>query len=203
MLSGAGLALAGVLSVCALRGFGVQITEKAPAFRQEGPADAPVVIAEFSDFECPSCKAAEPAVRQILSIYGDQVRFIFKHFPLEHIHLWALQAAKDAECAGRAGKFWPYHDALYDHQAEWVGAKSPPDALLSYAAKVGLSPDAVKACSQTPEILAAINADIAEGNSRWVGGTPTFFINGRRFVGDYQLTSMGIPWIDSLLKKKK
>ncbi len=189
--------------VYAVRGFGGPTPEKAPAFRQKGPVGAPVVIVEFSDFECPACRAAEPTVRQILSLYGSRVRFIFKQFPLETIHPWALTAALYAECAGQQGGFWPYHDLLYDHQADWVGAKSPADALLNYARQAGLEPDKIRACAGTPAALSAINADIAEGDSRWVGATPTFFINGKRFVGGDQLAALGIPWIDRILKEKK
>ncbi|MDE1976971.1 MAG: DsbA family protein [Elusimicrobia bacterium] len=203
LVSGLVLAVIAVAVVYAVRGFGPQAPEKAPSFREEGPANAPVVIAEFSDFECPACRAAEPTVRQILALYGSRVRFVFKQFPLEKIHPWALQAALDAECAGREGKFWPFHDLLYDHQDDWVYAKSPKDALLKFARQAGLEPAKVKACAEEPGVLASVNADIAEGNRRWVGATPTFFINGKRFVGMEQLAGLGVPWIDRILKEKK
>jgi len=202
-ISGAVLAAVAVVAVYGVRGFGGQTPEKAPAFREKGPANAPVVIAEFSDFECPACRAAEPTVAQILALYGSRVRFIFKQFPLEKIHPWALQAALDAECAGREGKFWPYHDLLYAHQPDWVDAQSPAEQLLKYAREAGLAPAKIKACAAEPGVLASINADIAEGNSRWVGATPTFFINGKRFVGVEQLAGLGVPWIDQILKGKK
>ena len=77
---------------------------EAPDFRKKGPASAKVLIVEFSDFQCPACRYAEPSVRQIFTVYGDKVRFVFKHFPLR-MHEWAKPAAAAAECAGRQGKF--------------------------------------------------------------------------------------------------
>ncbi len=196
-----------VLGLVALTGFLAKKSRKpyvetAPSYRIEGPANAPVTIAEFSDFECPACRAAEGPRKQLLALYGDKVRFIFKDFPLERIHPWAKTAAIAAECVGEQGKFWEFHDLLYDHQDEWVNAKSPPEAIEAYVKSLGLDNAAYKACLKDPKTAALIKADIKEGQSRWVDATPTFFINGKRFVGGLQLSALGPIWIDKILGKK-
>ncbi|MDE2511140.1 MAG: thioredoxin domain-containing protein [Elusimicrobia bacterium] len=171
----------------------------APDFREKGPADAKVQIAEFSDFQCPACRYAEPTVRQLFVVYGDKIRFIFKHFPLR-MHQWARPAAAAAECAGRQGKFWEYHDRLYDHQEEWTNEKA--DAFLTgYARDAKLDMPAWEACRQSADAAAAVASDMKDGDNAWVGSTPTFFINGRRFVGGKQLAEVGTLYIDRELKK--
>src|SRR4051794_35568104 len=81
-----------------------------------GPANAPVTVVEYGDFECPNCKQAAPVVRLLLKRWGARIRFVFRHYPLAEVHPHALQAAEAAECAGGQGKFWPMHDTLFDNQ---------------------------------------------------------------------------------------
>jgi protein-disulfide isomerase len=171
----------------------------APEFRKRGPADAKIQMVEFSDFQCPACRVAEPALHQILSIYDGKIHFIFKHYPLR-MHQWAKAAAVAAECAGRQGKFWEYHDRLYDKQEEWTNDKS--DALLTgYAKELGLDVPAWQACRQDPSAAAAYTTDMKDGDDAWIGATPTFFINGRRFIGAAQLRELGTLYMDRELKK--
>ncbi|OGR87430.1 MAG: hypothetical protein A3J74_00055 [Elusimicrobia bacterium RIFCSPHIGHO2_02_FULL_57_9] len=176
-------------------------SENAPAFRQQGPADAKIVIVEFSDFQCPACKAAGPPIERILALYGKDIRFIFKHFPLEGVHPWARTTAIATECAGERGRFWPLHDKLYEKQEEWSQAADPKAELVKYAGQLGLDEQPFTACLADPETRAAVDSDIKEGRDRWVGSTPTFFINGRRFAGSLQLSSRGMIWIEKLLKE--
>ena len=172
---------------------------EAPDFRRKGPAAAKIQIVEFSDFQCPACRYAEPSVRQIFTVYGDKVRFVFKHFPLR-MHEWAKPAAAAAECAGRQGKFWEYHDRLYDNQAEWTNEKA--DAFLTgYARDAKLDVPAWEVCRQSPSAAAAVASDQKDGENAWVASTPTFFINGRRFVGGKQLAEVGTLFMDRELKK--
>lgn len=171
----------------------------APDFRKKGPAAAKILIVEFSDFQCPACRYAEAPVRQIFAVYGDKVRFVFKHFPLR-MHEWAKPAAAAAECAGRQGKFWEYHDRLYDRQDEWTNPKAD-DFLLGYAQAEKLDLKSWQACRQDPSAAAAVAADQKDGENAWVGSTPTFFINGRRFVGAKQLAELGTLFMDRELKK--
>ena len=171
----------------------------APAFRRQGPDQAKVVIVEFSDLECPACRVAEGPLRKILEVYGGKVRFVFKHFPLE-MHEHAKTAAIAAECAGPQGKFWEYHHLLYDKQADWA-AKDAKARLDGYATQLKLDLKAWNDCRQAPETAARIAADLKDGENALVNSTPTFFINGRRFVGAKQLAELGILQIDRELRR--
>ncbi len=201
-LWGAAMVLAAaVITVAAVRRVDQPTAENSPAYRQKGELSARVVITEFSDFQCPACRVAEPAVRNLLSLYDGKVRFIFKHFPIDRLHPWARSGAAAAECAGRQGKFWPYHDLLYDRQQEWVSAKNPPDQLSQFAKELGLDQAAFAACLRDPSLAAVVEADKKGGDNRWVGSTPTFFINRKRFAGAQQFASLGTIWIDKILRK--
>lgn len=194
-----------VLGACAAsylvaRGRHKPYSPAAPAYRVLGPADAPVTIVEFSDFQCPACRVAEPPMRSLLKLYDGKVRLVFKHFPLERMHLWARAGAVAAECAGRQGKFWEYHHELYDHQEEWPNDKSE-ERLETYARRVKLDLPAWSACRKDPSADAAVTSDFNDGEHAWVGSTPTFFINGKRFVGARQLSERGTLWVDKELKK--
>lgn len=172
----------------------------APAYRQKGAADAPIVIVEFSDFQCPACKVAEAPMRDLLKLYGKDIRFIFKHYPLERPHPWARPAARASECAGRQGKFWELHDILYDKQEDWSNDKAP-ELIAGYAKGLGLDMKAFDACLPEAAMDQAIGQDMKEGEERWVGSTPTFFINGKRFIGARQLGTLGTIWIEKLKRK--
>lgn len=182
------------------RGNRKPFSSEAPDYRKMGPADAKVTIVEFSDFECPACRIAEPPMRALLKLYDGKVRLVFKHFPLENMHRWARTGAIAAECAGRQGKFWEYHHELYDHQEEWASEKSE-ERLASYAKKTKLDAAAWQSCRKDPAIDAAVSADRHDGMNAWVGSTPTFFINGKRFVGALQLAERGTPFVEKELKK--
>ena len=182
------------------RGTRKPFSSNAPDYRTLGPADAKVTIVEFSDFECPACRVAEAPMRALLKLYDGKVRLVFKHFPLEHSHRWARTGAIAAECAGRQGKFWEYHHELYDHQEEWPSEKSE-ERLVAYAGKLKLNSAAWLACRKDPAVSASVSADYKDGENAWVGSTPTFFINGKRFVGAMQLAERGTPFVEKELKK--
>jgi protein-disulfide isomerase len=171
----------------------------APEFRKRGPADAPIQMVEFSDFQCPACRYAEMPLRQIDAVYAGKIHFIFKHFPLR-MHQWAKPAAAAAECAGRQGKFWEYHDRLYDKQDEWTNDKAD-DFFAAYAKDLKLDVPSWQTCRQDPSVVASYQADMKDGDDAWVGSTPTFFINGRRFAGGKQLAELGTLYMDKVLKK--
>jgi protein-disulfide isomerase len=172
----------------------------APDYRKRGPAGAKILVVEFSDFQCPACRVAEPTLRQMFTVYDGKLRFVFKHYPLMRIHPWAKAGALAAECAGRQGKFWEYHDRLYDKQDEWTNEKAD-GVLTGYAKDFGLDVPAWQACRLDPSTDAAVASDMKDGDNAWVGGTPTFFINGRRFVAQKQLAELGTLFIDRELKK--
>jgi protein-disulfide isomerase len=171
----------------------------APAFRVLGPENAKITIVEYSDFQCPACRNAEGALHQVLNLYQGNVRFVFKHLPLK-MHAWAVPAAVAAECAGAQGRFWPYHDRLYDQQAEWSNEKAE-SFFTRYAQELKLDLPACSRCRENPETAAMINAEVQDGRKAWVGSTPTFFVNEHRFVGGKQLAELGTLFIDRELKK--
>lgn len=163
----------------------------APAGKQEftitrdnnirGNFDAPVTLVEFSDFQCPYCGRFKPTVDKILATYGDKVRLVYKHFPLDSIHSEARPAAIAAECAkeqkGNEG-FFAFHDAFYANQAN-LGS-----ALYESTAKAnGLNLAKFKTCQTDPKIAARIQADFDEGSAKGVEGTPATFVNGELVSG--------------------
>jgi len=188
-----------IASTLVARGARKPFSPQAPDYRRKGPRDAKVLIVEFSDFECPACRHAEKPLKDLMALYDGKVRFVFKHFPLR-MHERARPAALAAECAGRQGRFWEYHDRLYAHQEEWTNPKMD-SVLLSYAAALKLDMDAWQACRKDPAAAQEIEADLQDGNNAWVGSTPTFFIDGKRFVGAKQLAERGTTFVEKELKK--
>lgn len=142
-----------------------------------GPANAPVTIVEFSDFQCPFCGRVEPTVKQVLEKYKDKVRFVYRDFPLS-IHPYAPKAAEAAQCAHAQGKFWEYHDALYADQSKLTVAD-----LESTAGRLGLKADEFKTCLESGKFTAEVNKDVADATKAGVNSTPSFFINGIPLVG--------------------
>ena len=147
-----------------------------------GPADAPVTLVEYGDFECPYCGQAYPIVRAIQERMGDRLRFVFRNFPLTESHPHAEHAAEVAEAAGAQGRFWEMHDALYEHQR----ALSDHD-LISYAAGLGLDSARVGRELEEGTFAPKVRSDFRGGVRSGVNGTPTFFIQGERYDG---------PWTD-------
>ena len=152
-----------------------------------GPADAPVTIVEFSDFACAHCAALHRSLDEVLHRYGRSVRVVFRHFPLDSAcnaamtaapHPDACLAAAAAECAGEQGKFWPYHDLLFDNQQQL----SRP-FLLRYAERVGMDMAHFTQCLAGGEAAARVRADAEAGARLGIDSTPTLFINGRSIKG--------------------
>ena len=190
--------LCAVASFLVARGRRRPFSPDAPDFRVLGPAAAQVVIVEFSDFQCPNCRYAEQPLKAMLKLYEGKVRFIFKQFPLRQ-HESAKLAAVAAECAGRQGKFWPFHDRLYDRQNEWPGEKA--DGFLSrYAKDLKLDLPAWDSCRASDDARESVERDVQDGENAWVGGTPTFFINGKRVMNRSLEGFKSV--IDEELKKK-
>jgi protein-disulfide isomerase len=142
-----------------------------------GPEDAPVTIFMFSEFQCPYCSRALAAVQQIEETYGDRVRFVFKSFPLP-FHGDAHLASQAALAAGEQGKFWEYHDILFQNQR----ALSRSD-LEGYAEQLGLDMARFREALDSGRFADQVDAEMAEGRAAGVSGTPTFLINGQRLVG--------------------
>jgi protein-disulfide isomerase len=142
-----------------------------------GGKNAPVTIVEFSDFQCPYCRSAEPVLKRIRAKYGDKIKLVYMDFPLG-MHAHAMDAAVAGRCAADQKKFWQLHDAMFANQS-----KLDPADLQASAAKAGLDKKKFDACLKAKTGIAGIKADQAEGERLGVTGTPTFFVNGRELVG--------------------
>jgi protein-disulfide isomerase len=153
-----------------------------------GDEDAPILIVEFSDFQCPYCSRFHAQTLQpLLDEYGDQIRFVYRDYPLTSIHPDAYKAAIASECADEQGLFWELHDAMFQNQPiTGVGL----DAISTMAASIdGLDVDALNECIASDKYADEVQKDMTDATSYGVTGTPTFFINGVRLVGAQPLTS--------------
>ena len=149
-----------------------------------GPLDAPVTIVEYGDYECPYCGQAEPVVRELLREHGD-VRYVWRHLPLNDVHPRAHLAARAAEAAADQGAFWQMHDLLLDHQ----DALRQSD-LIGYAEQLGLDVERFGDALLSHTSLARVAEDVDSADLSGVSGTPTFFINGRRHYGAYDIATL-------------
>ena len=143
-----------------------------------GSADAPVTLIEYGDYQCPYCGQAEVAVRELLDSFGDDLRYVWRHLPLNDVHANAQTAAEAAEAAGEQGAFWAMHDRLLDRQDELE-----PDDLTRHAEALGLDLDRFWTSLRERAHAPRVNEDVATADRSDVSGTPTFFINGRRHQG--------------------
>ena len=150
----------------------------------QGPRDARVVLVEYGDFECPYCGQAEPVVRELLRDFAE-VRYVWRHLPLNDVHPHAQLAAEAAEAAAVQGAFWEMHDLLLDHQ----DALRPPD-LMGYAEQLGLDVDRFSNDLRERAGAARIAEDVDSADLSGVSGTPTFFVNGQRHYGAYDIYTL-------------
>ncbi|MGH2554643.1 MAG: Na+/H+ antiporter NhaA [Actinomycetota bacterium] len=150
-----------------------------------GPQDARVTLVEYGDFECPHCGEAEPVIRELLAEFGNELRFVFRHVPLADVHEHAQLAAEAAEAAHAQGRFWDMHDLLFAHQDAL-----DPDNLYRYAAELGLDVERFSDELRTRKHAPRVARDVESADQSGVAGTPTFFINGRRHHGAYDLDTL-------------
>jgi protein-disulfide isomerase len=170
---------------------GVEVRLREPASRivlsgggpTKGPDNAPVQLVEFSDFQCPYCKNAQGFVRQVLQEYGGKVQFAYKHLPLT-IHPDAFTSAQASVCAGNQGKFWEFHDRLFQSSDLSV------DVLRKYAGELSLNVAEFNKCLESESSRSAVLKDLAEARRVGVEATPTFFINGQKREGALSLAEL-------------
>ena len=146
----------------------------------QGPENAPITIVEYGDYQCPYCGRAYPIVKRLQKALGSNVRFVFRNFPLSQIHPDALSAALVAEAAANQGKFWEMHDVFYENQANLH-----MDGLLSMAEDAGLHLDRLNKDWASAAVEERVSNDFESGVRSGVNGTPTFFVNGERYDGDW------------------
>jgi protein-disulfide isomerase len=161
----------------------------------KGPADAPVTIVEFSDFQCPFCSRVNPAIAEAREVYGDRIRVVFKQYPL-NIHAQAQKAAEASLCAHDQGKFWELHDAMFANQGE-LGV----DQLKAKAAELGLDAEQFGTCLDSGKHAEQVAAEMQQGIAVGVSGTPALFVNGRFLNGAVPFTEIAKLVDDELARK--
>jgi protein-disulfide isomerase len=150
-----------------------------------GPANARVTLVEYGDFECPHCGRAYPIVKVVQRALGDQLRFVFRNFPISESHPHAENAAEASEAAAAQGRYWQMHDALFENQ----DALEDED-LAGYAEGIGMDVERFERELETGKYTDDVAEDFATGIRSGVNGTPTFFINGERYDGDWSDASV-------------
>ena len=143
----------------------------------KGLPNAPIEMIEFSDFQCPFCQRAHATVEQVLATYGDRIRFVYRHYPVQG-HAAAKPAAEASECAKEQGKFWPFHDRLFANTSKLSDAD-----LKAHAAAVGVDTATFNACFDSHKYRSVVETDARDGDAVGVNGTPAFYINGRMISG--------------------
>ena len=145
-----------------------------------GPDDAPITLVEYGDFECPHCGRAYPIVKAVQKQLGDSLRFVFRNFPITGSHPHAQHAAEASEAAAAQDHYWEMHDTLFENQ----GALEDRN-LLEYAGKIGLDVNDFRMELESGVYASDVEEDVSTGIRSGVNGTPTFFVNGERFDGDW------------------
>ncbi|PWS31353.1 DsbA family protein [Pedobacter paludis] len=144
----------------------------------QGGNSASIEIVEFGDYQCPYCGNAYPIVKEIEETFGDQIKFVFRNFPLQEAHQFAFRAALSAESAGLQGKFWEMHDALYENQYRLAD-----DLFEELAETIGLDLEKFKTDSASDAVKEKVENDFESGIRSGVNGTPSFYVNGTKFDG--------------------
>ena len=160
----------------------------------KGAQNAPVVIEEFSDFQCPTCAAVYPAINEISSTYGSRVKVIVRNFPLTQIHQNAYDAAVAAEAAGLQGKFWDMQNLIFQNQQRWSTAPNARALFESYAGILDLDVEKFKDDMSGMAAKQRVDADIQRGRALGISGTPTIFVNGKT-VPPEMMTAVGFKQI--------
>jgi formate-nitrite transporter family protein len=151
----------------------------------EGPADAPLTLVEYGDYQCPYCGAAYPVVKRLQKTLGKKLRFVFRNFPLTQAHPYALIAAEAAEAAALQGKFWEMHDLFFEQQTSLK-----PDIIPLWAKRIGLNVERFGNDIKQGVVEKRIKEDRQSGIRSGVNGTPTFYINGTRYDGSPDYASL-------------
>jgi len=150
----------------------------------QGPLNAPIVLVEYGDFECPYCGEAYPELKAVKEAMGDGLCFVFRHFPLRQAHPHAERAAEFAEAAATIGKFWEMHDMLYENQQALTDRH-----LVSYAKQLGLDAKLIDS-ALGGQFSSRVQHDFSSGVRSGVNGTPCLFLNGERYDGPRDATSL-------------
>jgi protein-disulfide isomerase len=148
----------------------------------QGSADAAIELVEYGDYQCPYCGQAYPIIKSLQRSLGKKLKFVFRNFPLTEMHPNAMNAALAAEAAALQNKFWEMHDIIYEHQQYLNDA-----SLLAYAEKIGLDLKRFKNDIKESTLTEKVEQDFESGARSGVNGTPSFYVNGKKYNGDWEL----------------
>jgi protein-disulfide isomerase len=151
----------------------------------QGNRNAPLELVEFGDYQCPHCGRAYPIIKAVQQSMGDQLKFVFRNFPLSEIHPEAFESAIATEAAALQDKFWEMHDIIFEHQLHL-----DPEYLFLYAQKIGLDLNQFKDDIQRKALADKVEADFESGVRSGVNGTPSFFINGKKYQGSWEQSEL-------------
>lgn len=145
-----------------------------------GPIDAPITLVEYSDFQCPSCATLEPTLKKLGLEFSKELRVVYRHYPLRSLHPNAEMAAWASEAAHLQGKFWEYHDMLFNTQDAWANEKNPQAKFVEYAKSLSLDTERFTKDLTSSEVKNSVAQDANSGDDNNVSGTPTLFLNGQK-----------------------
>ncbi len=150
-----------------------------------GSEEAPVVVREFADYQCPACGDFYSTVQRLIADYVEsgEVRYVFFDFPLRNVHEHAVVAAQAARCAGRQGHYWPMHELLYERQSDWTNTSDPVARFRAYAGEIGIDTQALATCVDSGETLEAVNQSQRLGQELGVQQTPSVIVGDKAFKG--------------------
>jgi len=166
----------------------------------KGPAEAKVTVVEFSDFQCPACRAISPLIKELSTKYPNDVRVVYRHFPLNSIHPYAQIAGQAAEAAGEQGKFWEMHDLLFERQIDWEGLanqQAVKDTFITYAEELAIDKQQFSEKIDSASARSAVNLDLSYATQIGLDSTPTLFVNGQQTAPNQLLSA-----VESLLNSK-
>jgi len=146
----------------------------------KGNKDAKITLVEYSDFQCPACRNSYAWIKRLNLEFNDNMQFVYRHFPLIHIHSNAELAARAAEAAGRQGKFWEMHDLLFENQSDWAHQSNAEDTFIKYAQRLNLSVEQFKNDLNSKEVREKVENDYQHSIQSGIDATPTFFLNGKK-----------------------
>ncbi len=167
----------------------ISVTDKD---HMQGDKDAPIELVEYGDYQCPYCGKAYQIVKEVQQVLGDNLKFVFRNFPLSQMHEHALNAAIASEVAGAQGYFWEMHDLLYENQNAL-----DDQSLIKYAGQAGCDISKFEQHFSDPEFTEKVQTDFQSGAESGVNGTPSFFINGEKYDGSWDAASL-IAYLESL-----
>ncbi len=166
-----------------------------------GSLSAPAVLIEYGDFQCPACGQYEPIVEQVTAHFGAKMALVFREYPLVQVHQDAQIAAQGAEAASLQGKFWEFHDLLYQRQSSWPQALDAKQTMIDYAKELGLDTKKFASDIDASAVKDRITRDVDSGTAARIPGTPAFFLNGQQITNPASVNDF-ISVINGAINKK-